>query len=120
MSGLNSPRPGDLTMVGLSLAGLAAVALLSHLLGATDFLVERTCGVAPDRNAGSIDVFIAFLDCQRETETRYWMILSAAVGVGIGYTARTWMRREARRDSVRDKELDAEIERIRADNERTR
>jgi hypothetical protein len=80
-------------------------------------LVAATCGAAPARNAVTMDACIAFLHCQDATANRYWMIVCVAVGVGVGYAARAWLKREAKRDAAKDRELDAEMERVPAANE---
>ena len=101
-------------MLGISVIAMAGVALASHVFGVTDRLVAATCGVAPARNAASMDAYIIFLHCHDATATRYWIIVSGALGIGLGYAARAWLRREARRDVARDQELDREMQRIRA------
>jgi hypothetical protein len=113
----NSPRSDDAIMVGVSLVALAAAALSSYAFRVTDTLVAATCGAAPARNAVTMDAYIAFLHCEDATANRYWMVVCVAVGIGLGYAARAWLRREARRDAARDRKLDAEMERIRAADE---
>lgn len=113
----NSPRPDDATMIGLSLVALAAVALASYIFRVTDTLVAATCGAAPARSTVTMDAYIAFLRCEDATANRYWTIVCVALGIGLGYAARAWMRREAKRDATRDRQLDTEIERMRAADE---
>jgi len=106
-------RPDAATVVGLILLATAVVALVSWVFQITDTFVAATCGPAPTRNFASIDAYIDFLHCQDATENRYWMVMAVALGAGMGYTARAWLRREARRDVANDEKLDAEIARIR-------
>lgn len=105
-------------MVGVSLVALAALSLLSHVFGVTDALVAASCGAAPPRNYAVIDAYIAFLDCQRTVEQRYWNVVAVLAGCLVGYGARAWLRREAKQDAQRDEQLEDEIARIRADAER--
>lgn len=105
-------------MVGASLIALAALSLISHVFGVTDALVAANCGAAPSRNCAVIDAYIAFLDCQRTVEQRYWNVVAVLGGCLIGYGARAWLRREAKQDAQREKQLDDEIARIRAEAER--
>jgi hypothetical protein len=115
-----SSRPDAVTMVGVSLIALAALSLISHVLGITDALVAANCGAAPSRNYAVIDTYIAFLHCQRTVEQSYWNVISVLAGCIVGYGARAWLRREAKQDAQRDKQLNDEMARIRADAERRR
>jgi hypothetical protein len=113
-----SSRPDAVTMVGVSLIAMAALSVISHVFGVTDALVAANCGAAPSRNYAVIDAYIAFLDCQRTVEQRYWNVVSVLAGCLVGYGARAWLRREAKQDAQRDKQLDDEMARIRVDAER--
>ncbi len=105
-------------MVGISLFALAAVSLISHFFGVTDALVAANCGAAPSRNYTAIDVYIAFLDCQRTVEQRYGNVVTVLAFCAVGCGVRAWLRGEAKQDARTDKQLDDEIARIRADAER--
>ncbi|MBY0565515.1 MAG: hypothetical protein K2P58_15205 [Hyphomonadaceae bacterium] len=105
-------------MVGVSLIALAALSLISHGFGFPDALVAANCGAAPSRNYAVIDAYVAFLDCKRTVEQRYWNVVSVLAGCLVGYGALAWLRREAKQDAQRDKQLDDEMARIRADAER--
>jgi hypothetical protein len=113
-----SSRPDAATSVGIFLLALAAVSLISHFFGATDALVAANCGAAPSRNYALFDTYIAFLDCQRTIEQGYWSMVAILTGCATGYGARAWLRREVKQDAERDKLLDVEIARIRANSER--
>ena len=114
MGNMNPARLDAATAVGATLVALAAFALLSHILRLPDLLVAHFCGAAPGLTAVSNDEYIRFLHCQSATENRYWTIVNMAVGVSVGYATRSWLRREARRDTAKERELDAELARIRA------
>lgn len=113
-----SPRFDAVTTVGVSLIALAALSLISHVFGVTDALVAANCGAAPSRNYAVIDAYIAFLDCQRTVEHRYWSVVSVLAACLVGFGARAWLRREAKEDAQRDRQLDDEMARIRDDAER--
>jgi len=110
-------RPDALAMVGLLLLAFAAVAMISHSFGITDVLVSTNCGAAPSRGYDHVEAYIAYLDCQRTVENRYWGLTSGLTGCAVGLGVRTWLRREAKREAQRDKQLDEEMTRIRVDTE---
>jgi len=105
-----SPVTDAGTAVGLLLLATAVIALLSWVIQITEALVAATCGAAPHFAS---ETYLNFYNCKDATESRYWTVMAIAIGAGLSYAGRAWLRREAKRDAERDKTLDAEMARIR-------
>jgi hypothetical protein len=108
------PRRADaVTMIGLTLLALAAFALVSHFAGLPALLTTRFCGAVPALSPTSVRQVIDFSNCQSAIEGRYWTATSGLLGLAVGYSVRSWLRWDAKRDLERDRQLDEEIARSR-------
>lgn len=110
-----SSRPDAATSLGVGLLVFFVLLLISYLLGVTKLLVATYCGALPATGYLDVEALIAFRHCQSTVEHRYFAALAGFNGIAFALMASVWERREVKQSAKMERELDEEIEQIRAE-----
>ena len=98
--------------IGLALAVLGAAHLLWSVTGAGAWLVLQSCGAEPSRMP--IEALIDYMRCEDAVNSRKDMATALGGGMLTALGIRLWLLREAKANLRRNRELNAEMARIRA------
>jgi len=107
---------GPLASIGLLFVAIIVGYLVWAYSGLGVWASLQVCGRPPSRTL-EFEAFIAFGDCVRSVEHRVTAIVSFIFVLAFGWVASRRQRRTAREDKQREDAIDAELARMRSQQE---